>query len=92
MLLLLLLLWLLLFSFAKTLVLRLDHGVELALLIVTGQGAANLINRGLPEHVDLLHLRIVRKCTIAHHRYRLLVLVFQNGPDLRLLIGGEVQS
>ena|SRR5690348_12834500 len=52
-----LLLWrllLLLLCLVNAVVLRLDHGVELTLLLVAGQSGANLIDRRLPELVDLL--------------------------------------
>ena len=56
-----LLLPLLLLSFANAFVLRLDHVVELSFLFVTGQRAADLVDRLFPERVDLLQLRIARR-------------------------------
>lgn len=55
------LLLLLLLSLTNALVLRLDHGVELAFLLVRGQSGADLVNRRLPESVNLLQLHVVRE-------------------------------
>jgi hypothetical protein len=52
---------LLLLSFPNAIILGLDHGVELGLLIVAGERGANLINGRLPELVDLLQFRVMRK-------------------------------
>ena len=51
----------LLLPFANAIVLRLNHSVELTLLLVTGQRCADLIDRRLPELVNFLQLRIARQ-------------------------------
>lgn len=85
------LLLLLLLSFANALILRVDHGVKFIPLIVIRQRRTDFVDRLLPQTMYLLQLGFVRQGCVIHYANRLLVLVFQNRLDLTLLIAVEVQ-
>jgi len=75
---------------AHTVVHFLLPSVELLLLIVI----QNIANLGIRTFMQAAHLAtpvILGERSVAHYRLRLLVLVFQEGLNLGLLVRGQIE-